>query len=176
MTSKPSSSIGDSLGRAPLNRMRPSGPRITEGRSGSDSRACSRRLGSRAISVAVSVLPSSGATGDSGDNVDPTTTVVVVARAISSTMRLTSGRNTVADSKPVEMRDGVRASHGVRNRERAVPFGCDGRRDGRPLHHLDGHAGQWQTGLIDDDAAHHLRGGDGRPSNEEEQRDADDSQ
>ena len=100
VTSKPSSSIGDSLGRAPLNRIRPSGPRITEGSSGSDSRACSRRLGSRAMSVAVNVLPSSGAIGDSGDNVDPTTTVVVDARAIGSTMRLTSGRNTVVDSKP----------------------------------------------------------------------------
>src|SRR6516162_170017 len=80
--------------------MRPSAPRTTEGRRGSDSRAFSRVEGSRETVEAVNVLPRRAVVGDSGDSACATTVVVSVACAILSVMRSASARGTRAVSKP----------------------------------------------------------------------------
>ncbi len=79
VTLNPSSVIGVWYARAPPNCMRPSAPRMTDGRSGSESRACMWAEGRRAIVVAVSVLPSMATVGD--DSTDTGARTVVVSEA-----------------------------------------------------------------------------------------------
>ena len=82
--------------------MRPSGPRTTDGRSCSDSRAFKRLDGRRDTVLAVSVLPSSAVVGDAGASVGASAITVVVscARPIERTILLAVPRSTLAVSKP----------------------------------------------------------------------------
>ena len=65
---------------------------MTDGSSGSDSRAFMCADGSRATVLALSSPPSSGAEGDAGLPPSATTVVVSAARAMSSMMRAASAR------------------------------------------------------------------------------------
>ncbi len=89
-----------SCARAPPSCIRPSGPRTTEGSSGSDSLAFSRDEGSRDTFVAVSVLPSTAAVGDEGAIVVAVTVVVSVALAMDRVITAAPSRGTRAGSKP----------------------------------------------------------------------------
>ena len=100
LTLKPSRNRGVSCARAPPSCIRPSGPRMTDGRRGSDSRALNLDEGSRATVAAVSVWPSSVAVGVEGVPADATTVAVSVACAIASVTRSPSARRTRAVSKP----------------------------------------------------------------------------
>lgn len=82
------------------SRIKPSGPRTTDGSSGSDSRARIRDDGSRAMLVAVSVFPSRGAVGDETARLGAITVAVSTARAIDNTMRAPFARGTRTGSNP----------------------------------------------------------------------------
>ena len=86
--------------RAPPSCMRPSGPRTTDGKSGSDSRAFMCAEGMRSMAVAESVLPSVVDAGDEDSDRGATTVVVSVERAIESVMRSAASRETRTESNP----------------------------------------------------------------------------
>ena len=100
VTLNPSRVMGVWYARAPPSGMRPSAPRMTDGRSGSDSRACMCADGRRATVAAVSVLPRRAAVGDDSTDAGARTVMVSDAWAIVSTMRLASARATRCGSKP----------------------------------------------------------------------------
>ena len=149
---------GVSWAWAPPRRINPSGPRMTDGSKGSDSCACRRDEGSREMLVAVSVLPSSGAVGEDSLSTGATTVVVSVARASERTIREASSRPTRTGSNPSS--DTATVAPGKRGFDNEASVGAchKGRHEDQAVEDLDGRAGKRQTGLIDDDSPHRLRG------------------
>src|SRR5262245_45405761 len=151
---------GVSDARAPPSCSRPSGPRTTDGSSGSDSRAFMCADGMRATVLAVIVLPSVAVVGAAAaGSAVPITGVVSVARARPRPMRDACGGATMAGWMPPPQTATVgpaadrRTVRIRRQRERAIGAGDDRRDHGVAVTQLHECAGQRQPGLINDDAA-----------------------
>ncbi len=130
--SKPSIQSGDSCGRVPPMRSRPSEPRRTEGSSGSDWRMRGRGSGRRSASVAVIVLPRVSMAAPDEVSADAVTSSASVVRPTTIVIRRASPADTVAVSNPSNRVESCRRAETPGSRRcRPLPSSGLRRRDRR---------------------------------------------
>ena len=167
VTSKPSTHSADSCGRVPPMRSSPSGPRTTDGSSGSDCRMRGRGSGRRDASCAVMRLPSVSIAAPDDVSTDATTVVDSVACAdFEHDARRAADRNMSGLEAVEHQVDDVVG--GAFDRERAVGAGHRRRHDRGSARDFDLDAWQRQARLIDDDAAGGLGEGEGREAQDDQ--------